>query len=231
MNQDNNTNFGTSVNLGDNIELEGKRRKGVLALIFTFVLQALLITCILFRGPKSITFAIIALAILSFITWLVAAINLNGSGSERLQKATGYLLGLFIVIDMLTGFLLPSFCSKIITINKDHSIETEYAVKSFDHQTLDGQTVSIPVEHNKVYIENRSATTTLEAHQVYYLNGNLRTDHLNPILISPGEMKQIHDMPTFLFRKVPSTYKETKARNTINHPTGYYTVLTIANQN
>lgn len=200
-------------------EKKGYRRKGTLNLVLSFVFHALLILCILLRGPVAITIAIIGLSIAVLTCWIVASMNLNGNAPIRTQKFTGYLLAFFIVSSVLTFSFAPSLQAKIISVeNGDKGVrwKTSYAVKNYEKQTADGQTISIPVQHGKVYVENKTGVP-LVASQVHYIAGKMKGQHLNPIPIAPDEVKQIHGRPFFMFRTPPTNY--------YNHNYGHYSEL------
>jgi hypothetical protein len=200
-------------------EIEGRRRKGYLYLVLTFVIQILLILCIFLRGPVPISIAIIGLAVASLVCWIVAAVNLNGIASPRIQRFIAYLLAFFIVTDILTGVFGPVLNARIITVEqKGEKVDwsTSFSLKKYERQTADGQTISIPVQHGKVYVENKTGVP-LVASQVHYIAGKMKGQHLNPIPIAPDEVKQIHGRPFFMFRTPPTNY--------YNHNHGHYSEL------
>lgn len=210
-------------------EKEGYRRKGILCLVLSIVLQALLILCILLRGPVAVTIAIIGLAVVSLVCWFVAAVYLNSTDSKRLQRFAGYLLGAFILADILTLFLAPTLNARIITVKQDGTNflwETHYAIKDYECQYSDGQTVNIPVKCGKVYVVNKT-DVTLEASQANYIVSDLKQSHLNAILIEPDGVSMIHGRPYFMFRTPPSHYvSHNFGRN--SELNGYYGVLNVA---
>lgn len=212
--------------ISSDLVAESRLKKGYLDLAIAIIFFSATLIFTLFRGPSWTKAAIFISCILGFGFGIAAGIRTYGQVPTKFNKAILYITCLFLPIVIILA-ALPPLNTRVVVVN-NYGWETRYVTKTYPHIQPDGQTIDIPVKRGKVYLENNT-TVALEEYEVFYNDSELENDYIEPIRIAPGEFKQIHDQPRYMFRNPPKREKKrSKSVEASNRGiTGYFSVVRV----